>query len=91
MQIREGGAVEVEEIVARDDGTRVGHARAPQGRLAGRRPARCLTSVLSEGTLNKPEPRWRSRGGRDGLHTEHLGHLLAEMQHLHRSYPGATW
>jgi ring-1,2-phenylacetyl-CoA epoxidase subunit PaaC len=50
-----------------------------------------VTSVLSEGTLNQPEPRWRSRGGRDGLHTEYLGHLLAEMQHLHRSHPGATW
>jgi len=57
------------------------------------RPAwdRYVTSVLNEGTLTKPEPRWRSRGGRDGLHTEHLGHLLAEMQHLHRSHPGATW
>ena len=43
------------------------------------------------GDLRPPEPRWRSRGGRDGLHTEHLGHLLAEMQHLHRSHPGATW
>jgi ring-1,2-phenylacetyl-CoA epoxidase subunit PaaC len=50
-----------------------------------------VTAVLSEATLNKPEPRWRSRGGRDGLHTEHLGHLLTEMQHLHRSHPGATW
>ena len=50
-----------------------------------------VTAVLSEATCRKPEPRWRSRGGRDGLHTEHLGHLLAEMQHLHRSYPGATW
>ena len=50
-----------------------------------------VTSVLTEGTLSKPEPRWRSRGGRDGLHTEYLGHLLAEMQHLHRSHPGATW
>ncbi|MGH3229069.1 MAG: 1,2-phenylacetyl-CoA epoxidase subunit PaaC [Streptosporangiaceae bacterium] len=50
-----------------------------------------VTSVLSEATLTQPEPRWRSRGGRDGLHTEHLGHLLAEMQHLHRSHPGATW
>ena len=47
--------------------------------------------VLTEATLRLPEPRWRSRGGRDGLHTEHLGHLLAEMQHLHRSHPGATW
>jgi ring-1,2-phenylacetyl-CoA epoxidase subunit PaaC len=50
-----------------------------------------LTEVLSEATCHQPEPAWRSRGGRDGLHTEHLGHLLAEMQHLHRSYPGATW
>ena len=57
------------------------------------RPAweRSVTDVLSEATLDKPEPRWRSRGGRDGLHTEYLGHLLAEMQHLHRSHPGATW
>jgi len=50
-----------------------------------------LTEVLSEATCHVPEPRWRSRGGRDGLHTEHLGHLLAEMQHLHRSHPGAAW
>jgi ring-1,2-phenylacetyl-CoA epoxidase subunit PaaC len=50
-----------------------------------------ITEVLSEATCHQPEPRWRSRGGRDGLHTEHLGHLLAEMQHLHRSHPGATW
>jgi ring-1,2-phenylacetyl-CoA epoxidase subunit PaaC len=47
--------------------------------------------VLTEATLQPPQPRWRSRGGRDGLHTEHLGHLLAEMQHLHRSHQGATW
>jgi ring-1,2-phenylacetyl-CoA epoxidase subunit PaaC len=50
-----------------------------------------VSEVLTEATCHQPEPRWRSRGGRDGLHTEHLGHLLAEMQHLHRSHPGATW
>jgi len=50
-----------------------------------------LTPVLDQATLRLPEPRWRSRGGRSGLHTEHLGHLLAEMQHLHRSHPGASW
>ena len=57
------------------------------------RPAwdRYVTGVLSEATLHKPEPGWRSRGGRAGLHTEYLGHLLAEMQCLHRSHPGATW
>ena len=33
--------------------------------------------VLAEATLAEPQPTWRSRGGRRGLHTEHLGHLLA--------------
>jgi len=50
-----------------------------------------VTAVLREAACDQPAPRWRSRGGRDGLHTEHLGHLLAEMQHLHRSHPGAIW
>jgi ring-1,2-phenylacetyl-CoA epoxidase subunit PaaC len=50
-----------------------------------------VAAVIGEATCREPEPSWRSRGGRDGLHTEHLGHLLAEMQHLHRSHPGATW
>jgi ring-1,2-phenylacetyl-CoA epoxidase subunit PaaC len=31
------------------------------------------------------------KGGRLGRHTEHLGHLLAEFQHLQRTYPGAQW
>jgi ring-1,2-phenylacetyl-CoA epoxidase subunit PaaC len=35
-------------------------------------------------------PAWQS-GGRLGRHSEHLGHLLAEMQHLHRSHPNASW
>jgi ring-1,2-phenylacetyl-CoA epoxidase subunit PaaC len=31
------------------------------------------------------------RGGRQGVHTEHLGHLLAELQFVQRAYPGAQW
>jgi len=31
------------------------------------------------------------RGGRPGLHTEHIGYILAEMQFLQRAYPGAVW
>ena len=52
---------------------------------------RFVDDVLAQATLTRPTPRWRSRGGRSGLHTEHLGHLLAPMQHLHRSHPGAEW
>ncbi|GAB2683026.1 1,2-phenylacetyl-CoA epoxidase subunit PaaC [Thalassiella azotivora] len=48
-------------------------------------------SVVAESTCTLPEPRGRSRGGRRGVHTEHLGYLLAEMQHIARSHPGATW
>jgi ring-1,2-phenylacetyl-CoA epoxidase subunit PaaC len=47
--------------------------------------------VVAQATLSTPEVAPALGGGRDGLHTEHLGFLLAEMQHLHRSHPGATW
>ena len=50
-----------------------------------------LGAVVSEATLVIPDTGWSPSGGRRGLHTEHLGHLLAEMQHLHRSHPGARW
>jgi ring-1,2-phenylacetyl-CoA epoxidase subunit PaaC len=50
-----------------------------------------LRRVVTEATLSVPEVAPALGGGRDGLHTEHLGYLLAEMQHLHRSHPGATW
>ncbi|WHM37787.1 1,2-phenylacetyl-CoA epoxidase subunit PaaC [Streptomyces sp. BPTC-684] len=54
-----------------------------------------VTSVLRQATLTAPEgPRtgaWAAGAGRQGLHTEPFGRMLAEMQHLHRSHPGATW
>jgi ring-1,2-phenylacetyl-CoA epoxidase subunit PaaC len=50
-----------------------------------------LTQVVARATLAVPEVAPALGGGRQGLHTEHLGHLLADMQHLHRSHPGATW
>jgi ring-1,2-phenylacetyl-CoA epoxidase subunit PaaC len=51
-----------------------------------------VTDTLEEATLDVPD--WNQfmvEGSRQGLHTEHLGHLLAEMQHLRRSYPDADW
>ncbi|MDI5938518.1 ring-1,2-phenylacetyl-CoA epoxidase subunit PaaC [Micromonospora haikouensis] len=47
--------------------------------------------VLAEATLTRPADGWAPAGGRDGVHTEHLSYLLAEMQVLHRAHPGATW
>lgn len=52
---------------------------------------RTLDDVLAQATLTRPASDWVQRGGRAGRHTEHLGHLLAVMQHLPRSFPGATW
>jgi ring-1,2-phenylacetyl-CoA epoxidase subunit PaaC len=50
-----------------------------------------IDRVLAEATLQRPAERWMQAGGRAGRHTEHLGHLLAEMQVLHRAHPGVTW
>jgi len=50
-----------------------------------------VENVIAAATITVPTPNWRSRGGRIGFHSENLGHLLPEMQHLHRSHPGATW
>jgi ring-1,2-phenylacetyl-CoA epoxidase subunit PaaC len=47
--------------------------------------------VVTDATLVVPEVPPALGGGRQGLPSEHLGYLLAEMQHLHRSHPGATW
>jgi ring-1,2-phenylacetyl-CoA epoxidase subunit PaaC len=50
-----------------------------------------VDAVLSEATVQRPADGWRPTGGRQGLHTEHLSLLLAEMQVLHRAHPGARW
>jgi ring-1,2-phenylacetyl-CoA epoxidase subunit PaaC len=51
-----------------------------------------VEQVVAEATLTMPEqPRWRSRGGREGIHSRPMGYLLAELQHIARSHPGATW
>ena len=48
-------------------------------------------AVLDEATLTLPAVTPAVTGGRRGVHTEQMGYLLAEMQHLARSHPGATW
>jgi ring-1,2-phenylacetyl-CoA epoxidase subunit PaaC len=54
-----------------------------------------VRAVVDEATLTMPGGEWmhgtRRGGGKQGVHTEHLGHLLAEMQFLQRAYPGAQW
>lgn len=50
-----------------------------------------VQAVLARATLRMPDYRGHQRGGRQGLHSEYLGHLLAELQFVQRAYPGAQW
>ena len=50
-----------------------------------------VDDVLNQGGLSRPKDSFQRGGGRNGFHTEHLGHLLTEMQWMARAYPGATW
>jgi ring-1,2-phenylacetyl-CoA epoxidase subunit PaaC len=52
---------------------------------------RRVTAVLHQATLDVPEVTPAVTGGRRGVHSQSMGYLLAEMQHLTRSHPGATW
>jgi ring-1,2-phenylacetyl-CoA epoxidase subunit PaaC len=50
-----------------------------------------IRAVVEEATLKMPDDQWMASGGKQGRHSEHMGFLLAEMQYLQRTYPGATW
>ncbi|ULQ55304.1 phenylacetate-CoA oxygenase subunit PaaC [Flavihumibacter rivuli] len=50
-----------------------------------------VSSTLTEATLEIPVSKWMQTGGKIGVHTEHLGFLLAEMQFMQRTYPNSEW
>ena len=50
-----------------------------------------VTALLRAATLTVPADDWQASGGRAGLHTEHMGRLLAELQFVQRAYPGLKW
>jgi ring-1,2-phenylacetyl-CoA epoxidase subunit PaaC len=50
-----------------------------------------VSNVLGEATLTLPNSDWMQQGGRSGRHSEHLGHLLSELQSMQRTFPGAAW
>lgn len=63
----------------------------PAPSLIQERWNRRIEAVLTEAKLVKPPHQHYPWHGKCGVHSEHLGHLLAEMQFLPRAYPGATW
>jgi ring-1,2-phenylacetyl-CoA epoxidase subunit PaaC len=50
-----------------------------------------VSNVVGEATLALPKSGWMQQGGRSGRHSEHLGHLLSELQSMQRTFPGARW
>jgi len=50
-----------------------------------------ISEIVSEATLSLPKSGWMQQGGRSGRHSEHLGHLLSELQSMQRTFPGGTW
>lgn len=50
-----------------------------------------IDEILAEATLKRPDASWSVRGGREGVHTQHLGPMLETMQFLQRAYPGLEW
>jgi ring-1,2-phenylacetyl-CoA epoxidase subunit PaaC len=80
-----------EEMLVTDDliGRLAGTAVDPAGFADEWR--RRVAAVVEESTCALPEATYQHTGGRDGKHTEAMGYLLAGMQHVARSHPGATW
>ena len=50
-----------------------------------------VSKLLNEATLEVPESKWFQKGGKQGIHTEHLGYLLADLQYMQRTYPNMEW
>jgi ring-1,2-phenylacetyl-CoA epoxidase subunit PaaC len=91
-----------EWLIRLGDGTAESHRRTQDavdalwpytGEMTDARAAwlQAVAPVLTRATLRQPDDGWMQSGGRDGRHTEHLGHLLAEMQILPRTFPGSAW
>ncbi|MDO0924347.1 1,2-phenylacetyl-CoA epoxidase subunit PaaC [Streptomyces sp. TG1A-8] len=78
---------EEDEVVGRLAGAGVLPSPAPLRAVWQERVA----EVVGRAGLAVPAPRWVARGGRAGLHSEEFGPLVAEMQSVHRQFPGGTW
>ena len=50
-----------------------------------------VKNILNKAKLNIPESKWFQKGGKQGIHTEHMGYILSDMQYMQRTYPNMTW
>ena len=50
-----------------------------------------VENIFGEAGMRLPDIKWMQQGGKQGMHSEHLGYILAEMQYMQRTYPGMAW
>lgn len=50
-----------------------------------------VAALLEKATLQMPEQTYFQKGGKQGIHSEHMGYLLADMQYMQRTFPNMTW
>lgn len=50
-----------------------------------------ISEILKEATLDVPELKYFQKGGKQGIHTEHMGYILTELQYMQRAYPNMSW
>jgi ring-1,2-phenylacetyl-CoA epoxidase subunit PaaC len=50
-----------------------------------------IDEIIEKSTLTKPTTTWNQLGGKKGVHTEHLGYLLTELQYMQRAFPDSKW
>ena len=81
------------ELFDGDDVDKVIHEkyRGPDLDVLKSRWTSIVAATVEEATLALPGDQWMAGGGRKGLHSEDFAYLVAEMQHLQRSYPGLNW
>lgn len=81
------------ELFAQDetDGALAADGRAPAPGAVRAQWDACVGRAFAAGGLERPADVYMQQGGKSGVHTEHLGYILAEMQFLQRAYPGLSW
>jgi len=50
-----------------------------------------VNTILEESTLQTPTTEYFQKGGKQGIHSEHMGYILTELQYMQRTYPNMTW
>ena len=54
-------------------------------------PLLFVSEILEEATLQTPQIEYFQKGGKQGIHSEHMGYILTELQYMQRTYPNMTW